>query len=145
MQDHLVERTARRECVLVVEDDESINEMLQIVLDMEGYDVVAAGSGREAMAWLTETPGSPVTEHNGCWPIDLILLDLQMPEMTGEDLVTQLTERGYTLPPIVVLSARREQSVETSACAIGATEFLLKPFEINDLLASVQRALRPIA
>lgn len=144
MQDCSVERIAKRLCVLIVEDDASINEMLQQVLDWEGYNVVTAESGKDALARLL---GDTISASNqaSCDPIDLILLDLQMPEMNGEDLIAQLQAYGYTVPPIVVVSARREHTVETTAQAIGAAEFLLKPFQINDLLDSMQRALRSAA
>lgn len=112
--------------VLVVDDDDGFQETLQALLEMEGYDVVVARDGQEALAKLEEiTPA-------------VILLDLMMPRMNGFDFAQELTRRGLRPAiPIVVLTAdgRAGQKVEQ----IGAEGHLGKPFDVNALLQVVNQ------
>lgn len=114
--------TAKR--VLVVEDDPDILAMVDLFLTGEGYEVVAAPSGAEAL---------PAAEG-----IDAIVLDLKMPRMSGVDFARRYRTQGGDAP-IIVLSA--SQDIERLGHEIGAAQVISKPFDMNDLVRSVARAI----
>jgi len=116
-------RATRR--VLVVDDDPDILDALSEILEVEGYDVHRARNGREALVRVEQAPP------------DLVLLDLMMPVMDGSEFARNLAPGRR--PPIIVLSADRNVSVK--AMEIGALGWLAKPFELDELLAAVRRAL----
>jgi DNA-binding response OmpR family regulator len=72
---------------------------------------------------------------------DLILLDLQMPAISGDAMVGQLMAAGHRLPPVIVISAKTHQTVDAAADSIRAAAVLYKPFAIDDLLDSVRHVL----
>ena len=115
-----------KKCVLVIEDDANIRDVLKLALNFEGYDVVTAKNGKEGLDVLeTAKPG-------------LILLDLMMPVMNGWEFVDHLKEKHkYENIPIVVVSAYSER-----AKAIDCTDFLVKHLELETLLTSVDRNYR---
>lgn len=114
--------------LLVVDDDPDILEALSEILEGEGFDVRRARNGQEALERLEERQAH------------LVLLDLMMPVMDGWEFAQELRRRPH-LPavPIVVLSADR--NVATKAAEIGARSFLAKPFELNDLLDTLEETL----
>jgi CheY-like chemotaxis protein len=112
--------------VLVVDDDEQLRYVLQETMTEDGYEVEAASNGREALAIMRR------------WRPDLIVLDLMMPVMDGltfrqEQLRLGLAERV----PVIVLSAARE--MWSAAEQVGAAASVPKPFDLDDLLATVDR------
>lgn len=114
--------------MLVVDDDPDILEALSEILEAEGFEIRRARNGKEALERLSPEPPQ------------LILLDLMMPVMDG----WEFAQRMKQLPdvahiPIIVLSADR--NVSNKATGIGAVGYLAKPFELNDLLDMVRRAL----
>jgi CheY-like chemotaxis protein len=113
--------------ILVVEDDTATRHALTQLLREEGYAVAGVANGREAIDRLRER-GAP----------DLILLDLWMPVMDGRQFRTE-QRRDPTLAsvPVVLLSA--DGTIQQDAAAIGADEFLQKPFELDNLLDTVHR------
>ncbi len=115
--------------MLVVDDDPDILEALSEILEAEGFDIRRARNGREALDRLEPHPPR------------LILLDLMMPVMDGWEFAQNLRKRegGVSRIPIIVLSADR--NVSSKATEIGAVGHLAKPFELNDLLEMVRRAL----
>jgi DNA-binding response OmpR family regulator len=117
-----------RKCILVVDDDQGIREMIQFVLDDEGYEVFTAPDGARALDQLDHI--SP----------DVILLDMKMPDMDGWEFSRRYQERSNNQVPIVVLTAARDAGVW--AAAIAAAGYLAKPFEIDDLLRVVQEHAR---
>jgi CheY-like chemotaxis protein len=118
--------------LLVIEDDGDNRHVLCEVLSEEGYQVVGTANGVEALAWLAHAPAN----------CDLILLDLMMPELNGWDFRTrQLIDPVLAGIPVVVLSADRD--VEAHARTMSAAGFLPKPVDIEALLATVARHLRP--
>jgi DNA-binding response OmpR family regulator len=129
--------------ILVVEDDKPIADMLTMMLEMEGYGVDWAPSAKTAMHFLTHQRlerdgGSTETlpQHHA-----LILLDLQLPDMDGSDFVHQLNTAGTLLPPVIVLSAKRNQAVQDAATRINAAGVLTKPFQMDALLQQIQHIL----
>jgi CheY-like chemotaxis protein len=109
--------------LLVVEDDASIREMIELVLDSEGYEVVTATDGAEALALLGQKRP------------DLILLDMKMPGMDGWEFARYYAVLPDPKPPIVVVTAAPDAA--RRAAEIGADGHLAKPFGIDDLLQVV--------
>ena len=114
--------------VLVVEDDRNIINMIQAVLDSNGYQVLTAQRCQQGILMLT----SHVP--------DLVLLDLGLPDMVGEEFI-RVVRRSSRIP-IIVLSARSEEHDKVSALDLGANDYITKPFGTAELLARVRAALR---
>src|SRR5664279_3844585 len=114
--------------VLIVEDDRKILRVYATSLEAEGYLVVEASSGQRAIEEVrTRTP-------------DVILLDLGLPDIDGLDLVP--TIRANTAAPIIVVSAREQDSDKVKALDQGANDYLTKPFSVPELMARIRVALR---
>ena len=114
--------------VLLVEDDRELRRTLREALMVEGYAVHAAASLADARALLG---------HSG---IDLVLLDLGLPDGDGEDLLAALRrERGT---PVIVISARHAEDPKIRLLDAGADDYLVKPFSLSELLARMRVALR---
>jgi two-component system KDP operon response regulator KdpE len=117
--------------VLIVEDEAGLRQALAINLRARGYDVTLAGTGTEALAVAAQLPP------------DAIVLDLGLPDMDGNDVITGL--RGWTRAPIIVLSARSGQGDKVVALDLGADDYVTKPFGMDELLARLRVALRRAA
>lgn len=111
--------------ILVVEDDISIHSILQEILKNDGYNVIDAYSGSEAMM---------VLEKN---QVDLILLDLMLPGINGEEII----KRNNHIP-IIVLSAKISQEDKVECLLTGANDYITKPFNKDELLARIKVQLR---
>jgi CheY-like chemotaxis protein len=111
--------------VLVVDDDPDILQTLGLCLSSEGYRVLMAANGKEALEILDH-------EHPS-----VILLDLMMPVMDGWQFVAELEHRGRRDVPLLILSADR--SVQGHAQQLRASGHLAKPFDLDDLLGKVQQ------
>ncbi|MBK6691470.1 MAG: response regulator [Myxococcales bacterium] len=114
--------------VLVVEDEPSMAKFLRTSLSTEGYRVVLAATGAEALA-LART-------HNP----DVVLLDLGLPDMDGMDVTKALRE--WSTRPIIIISARGQEEDKVRALDVGADDYLTKPFGTSELLARMRVALR---
>ncbi|MGA7731841.1 MAG: response regulator [Chloroflexia bacterium] len=114
--------------LLVVDDDEPIRDLLISALEGEGYRVVVARDGEEAWAKVQQVRP------------DMILLDLQMPRMTGWAFIKQAEAEGISVP-IVVMSALVNTTRE--AQELGAVDCLSKPFDLNDLINMVASYVPP--
>ena len=113
--------------VLVVDDDPDIRELLFTALEDEGFEVVPAGNGQEALSIIkTFRP-------------DVIVLDLMMPVMDGWQFANELRARdeGDEEIPIVLLSAARD--LKTHAKALAAADIIEKPFDLSELLPKIAR------
>jgi len=120
---------ARPVRVLVVEDDDEIAQVLQRSLRMEGYEVRIAGDGVRA---LDEYPG---------YAPDLIVLDLGLPRLDGVEVARRLREGGEDVP-ILMLTARDALEARVQGLDTGADDYLVKPFERQELLARLRALLR---
>src|SRR5688572_748342 len=118
-------RSAR---VLVVEDDEAIAEVLQRSLRMEGYEVRTTGDGPSAL------------EVAGSYLPDLVVLDLGLPGLDGIDVARELRRRDDT--PILMLTARDAVESRVEGLDSGADDYLVKPFDRQELLARLRALLR---
>lgn len=116
--------------ILVVDDDPDILEALSEILEAEGFEIRRARNGKEALERLEPDPPQ------------LILLDLMMPVMDGWEFAQRMRQKPPEVSsiPLIVLSADR--NVGPKAQDIGAVGHLAKPFELNDLLEMVRRALK---
>ncbi|MGC4192555.1 MAG: sigma-54 dependent transcriptional regulator [Thermomicrobiales bacterium] len=118
--------------VLIADDDESIRSVLRELLEDEGYDVAEAASGQEVIAALS----APKDRRP-----DLVLMDVRMPDKTGMDVLQDLRGSAKTSAdlPIVVMTAYGTSSIAIDAMRLGAYDYLTKPFDLDDVLLTVQR------
>ena len=114
--------------ILVVEDDHNIASFVQTVLESNGYQVLTAQRCQQGILMLS----SHVP--------DLVVLDLGLPDMDGEEFIRIV--RRNSMIPIIVLSARTEESDKVSALDLGANDYITKPFGPAELVARVRAALR---
>lgn len=114
--------------ILVVEDDQDINRLLCKILEGGGYCCRPAYSGSEAMLWA------------GQYEYDLVLLDLMLPGLTGEEFIAQI--RKSKNMPIIVLSAKAGLENRVEVLKLGADDFIPKPFDNAEVLARVEAQLR---
>jgi two-component system, OmpR family, KDP operon response regulator KdpE len=128
----------RSQRVLLVEDDRELRATLRDAMALEGYDVFTAASLSEAMALLQHAQ-RPVGTDGGA-PVDLVLLDLGLPDGDGQALLTGLRRRHNV--PVLVISARDADMHKISLLDAGADDYLVKPFGIGELLARMRVALR---
>src|ERR1700676_1921347 len=117
--------------ILVVEDEEALTTLLRYNLDAEGYDVETVGRGDDADTRLKERVP------------DLIVLDWMLPGLSGIELCRRLRARPETRQlPIIMLTARGEESERVRGLATGADDYIVKPFSVPELLARVRALLR---
>ena len=114
--------------ILVVEDDSDINNLLCKILTKEGYNVRQAYSGSE---------GKMCLEH---YDFHLVLLDLMLPGITGEELIEKI--RAFKTMPIIVISAKAMQNTKIEVLRLGADDFIAKPFDPQEVLARIEAQLR---
>lgn len=114
--------------VLVVDDEAAIRRLLRVGLRRHGYDVLDAATGRQGLKALALGP-------------DLAILDLELPDLEGFDVLRIMRQDGETLP-VIVLSARDAEDDKVKAFELGADDYVVKPFGMNELLARIRTALR---
>ena len=115
--------------ILVVDDEPAILRFLRVSLESRGYAVATAPNGRTALDLICRDTA------------DLVVLDLNLPDMDGLDVVRQIREGCRTLP-IIILSSRDNESAKVLAFDLGADDYVTKPFGIDELLARIRTALR---
>ncbi len=116
--------------ILVVDDEEYIRRLISRILDDAGYKVVTAASGKEALDKLADSG------------INLVLLDIRMPDMDGFQTLESIRKR-YTIPVIMVTGVGEVTSV-SDALSIGADDYIKKPFQARELIARIEAKLRRI-
>lgn len=114
--------------ILIVDDERPIRRYLRTVLGAEGYTVVEAGCGRDALTFAA-------AEHP-----DLVILDLGLPDIDGIDVTRRLRE--WTNMPIIILSVREQEQEKVAALDAGADDYLTKPFGTGELVARIRVAVR---
>ncbi len=118
----------KKEYILVVDDEEAVRDMLKYALEEEGYGVVAATDGNSALALLLE--------HKP----DLVLLDIQLPDIHGYRVLERIRERSE-VPVIMLTGVDHPISVQHSV-SLGADDYVRKPFQIDQLLLRIRNKLR---
>ncbi len=115
--------------VLVVEDEQALQDQLKVALNKEGYAVDQAMDGEDGLFFASE------------YPIDLAIIDLGLPKLNGLDLISKLRESEKDFP-ILILTARSRWQEKVEGLARGADDYLVKPFQMEELLARVNALLR---
>jgi two-component system phosphate regulon response regulator PhoB len=124
--------------VLVVEDEEIIRDTIALALAEEGYDVVIAEDGRQA---LELTSGARDAVLSSAQTFDLIVLDLMLPHINGLDLCRLLRHQENSVP-ILILSAKGTETDRVVGLEVGADDYLTKPFGMRELIARCRALLR---
>lgn len=114
--------------ILICEDDSSVNRLLSLAMEVEGYHYVSVRTGEEALRQIISQ-----------FP-DLLLLDLGLPDMDGKDIIDKI--RSFSQLPVIVVSARGEESDKIDALDAGADDYLTKPFSIDELFARLRVSFR---
>ena len=122
--------------VLVVEDDAALSEVVCTFLGDEGYACVPAFSGTEALLLAERAADAKKNQ-----PFDLVILDLMLPGVPGEELIGRLRAVGVSAP-VIVTSARSAVTDRVGMLRLGASDYLVKPFDLDELLARVEVQLR---
>lgn len=115
--------------ILIVEDDPGIREGLADAIEADGYTALTAADGAAAMRVYRENS------------VDLILLDIMLPQINGYDVCRQIRERDKRIP-ILMLTAKTEEIDHVLGLELGADDYIEKPFRIRELLARIHAALR---
>ena len=119
--------------VLVVEDEDALSTLLQYNLEKEGYDVTVAGDGEEALILVDERLP------------DLVVLDWMLPKVSGIEVCRRLRSRPETRNvPIIILTARGEETDRIRGLDTGADDYVVKPFSMTELTARIRAVLRRI-
>jgi len=116
--------------ILVVEDEQHLAEGIRFNLDAEGYEVTIAADGPTALELLSAEGA----------PFDLVVLDLMLPEMSGYAVCEAVRESGNDVP-VLILSARTLAEDRTRGFAVGADQYLTKPFDLDEFLSRVRSLL----
>lgn len=117
--------------VLVVEDERKLRDLLRSYLERDGFSVLSAGTGAEALTLAADAKP------------DLVILDLGLPDIGGEAVATELRESSDV--PIVILTARAEEADRIRGLQLGADDYVTKPFSPRELLLRVRAVLRRAA
>jgi DNA-binding response OmpR family regulator len=114
--------------ILIIEDDTAIHSLIKEALDLHGLKTMSAYSGTE---------GKLLFEQN---QVDLVLLDLMLPGMTGEELLQEIRE--HSAVPVMVISAKNDQNSKLELLTNGVDDYITKPFDVKELLARIHIQLR---
>jgi DNA-binding response OmpR family regulator len=115
--------------ILLVDDEQPIQTLLSFPLQRDGYEVVVAADGREALARYEESPP------------DLVVLDVMLPRMDGLEVCKRLRAKGETVP-IIMLTAKSEEIDKVLGLELGADDYITKPFSMREFRSRVKAALR---
>ena len=129
----MASETIMRRRIMIIDDDRDVREALGCWLEAAGYEVLIFPDGYSALASIAlELDRSPV---------DLILLDLNMPGMDGMAVLRELRRRQRTIP-VIIMSGMYEQQVVRDAVSAGARDFVSKPIDLSRLRKTCERVLR---
>ncbi len=117
--------------LMIVDDSASMRQMVTFTLKDAGYEVIAAGNGREALDKLDGTR------------ISMVITDLNMPEMDGLELIRQLRGKpGYKFVPIVMLTTESQEAKKQAGKEAGASGWMVKPFKPEQLVETVRKFVK---
>jgi len=119
--------TGKPETVLIIEDEQKISDIVTMYLQREGFKTKVAATGEKALQLIHE-------------PFDLIILDLMLPDIEGEELCKIVRERSDA--PIIMLTAKSGEEERIRGLGIGADDYVVKPFSPRELVARVKAHLR---
>jgi DNA-binding response OmpR family regulator len=119
---------AKKTTILAADDDPQLLRLMTRNLEFEGYEVLAASDGQQALAQIESQP------------LDLVLLDVMMPKMDGFTVCQRVRE--FSSVPIIIVTARGQDQDKVRGLDLGADDYLTKPFSVEELLARVRAVLR---
>src|SRR3954471_19386319 len=119
---------AESSTILLVDDEETVRKVLTFPLERDGYQVVQAADGEEALARF------------GDQPVDLVVLDIMLPKLDGLEVCKQL--RSHSSVPIIMLTARDDELDKVVGLELGADDYITKPFSIREFRSRVRAVLR---
>src|SRR5438046_10544809 len=122
---------AESSTILLVDDEETVRKVLTLPLERDGYHVVQAVDGEEALARF------------GDQPVDLVVLDIMLPKLDGLEVCKQLRSRSSV--PIIMLTARDDELDKVVGLELGADDYITKPFSIREFRSRVRALLRRAA
>jgi len=117
--------------ILIIEDDMAIHSLIKETLEMHDFHTLSAYSGTEGKLLFDQSP------------VDLVLLDLMLPGMNGEDFLQEI--RQNSVVPVMVISAKNDQTSKLELLTNGADDYIIKPFDVKELLARIHIQLRHAA
>jgi len=115
-------------CILVVDDDQNVLQMVSRTLELEGFCSITAADGESALALLEKDKP------------DLVLLDIMMPGLDGFEVLKRIRQRSSV--PVIMLTAKNEVTTVRDTIGLGADDYIRKPFSIVELLARIRCKLR---
>lgn len=124
----MASRAARRSKILLADDEESIQKLLTYPLKKEGYEVVSALDGQEALERFSEGR------------YDLLILDVMMPKLDGVEVCRRVRSRSEV--PIIMLTAKGDEADKVEGLEVGADDYITKPFSLAEFKSRVKAALR---
>ena len=114
--------------ILVVDDEDALRTLVRHELEGNGFDAVEVSSGAEALTYLASNE------------VDVVILDIKMPEMGGMDVLQRIREDDLARK-VIMLTGVGELKIARECLELGASDFMSKPFEMNNLLACINRVL----
>lgn len=114
--------------ILIVEDTQEISDLLSAFLEQHGFETTSVNNGNTA---------SEIMKNHS---FDLILMDLMLPYRSGSELINEL--RGYSDTPVIVLSAKSMMETRLEVLRLGADDYIIKPFDLNEVLVRIEVVLR---
>lgn len=117
--------------ILIIDDEIKIIEIIKLYLSNEGYDVIFATNGREAL------------DKYKAYDIDLVILDLMLPEVSGEEVCQSIRETSEV--PIIMLTAKIDEESALNGYSLGSDDYIVKPFSPKQLVAKVNALLKRVA
>ena len=112
--------------ILIAEDDELILKTIEYKLQKEGYEVIVTRNGKDAIETINNTQ------------VDLIITDIMMPFASGTEILSAIKALGKKIP-VIMLSSLGQEEVVLDAFALGASDFMVKPFSPNELILRIKR------
>ena len=121
--------TEQQRRILVVDDEQTVRDFLQRVLETAGYTVITALDGLEALEKMSQ------------FDINLVLLDIMMPGLDGFEVLDHMRQHEENIP-VIMLSGIQEVRTKTDTLTLGADDYIAKPFSVEELLARIQVKLK---
>ena len=114
---------------LLIEDEVQLQEQIRSQLEAENFQLDITGNGKEGLYFATE------------YPVDIAIIDIGLPELSGIEIIKALRKQGSTLP-VLILTARGRWQDKVEGLEAGADDYLVKPFHMEELLARINALLR---